>query len=131
MKYGGYAHSCQIFNEGEVEDYTIDVMPSSSNSRSETPSNELISEEDDTVMQVTAYPNPATDILTVDYQLPTSDAVTISVFDITGKAVLLREIDADTPSRKAVLDVQELASGAYMLQIISGEHTGTIRFIKQ
>jgi len=42
MKYGGYANSCEIFDEGEVEDYTIHVNTNTSNWLVQAPDDDLV-----------------------------------------------------------------------------------------
>jgi hypothetical protein len=146
MKYGGYADPCEVFSEGEVEDYTINVIGASHsvtnaiNSLNETTSSarleaikEAINEEVNTVteLQVSVYPNPASDVLNVKYQTPTTTDAIITVFDVTGKTILIKTIsEAATQEKVEQLIVSDLQKGAYYLRMESGESTETVKFFK-
>ncbi|MBX7154586.1 MAG: aryl-sulfate sulfotransferase [Candidatus Kapaibacterium sp.] len=60
------------------------------------------------------YPNPFTNTLTVE--VPTNDVYTVIIRDALGKEVFQKDI---TNGSKQVLQMPEIASGVYMLQLVS------------
>ena len=81
------------------------------------PENKLLSFE--------MYPNPASDVLTV--QLPTgTEKAEVSVFDYTGRLVTSKIISSNDTS----IDVQKLSNGIYLIRVSSDAKIGAQRFIK-
>lgn len=76
------------------------------------------------------YPVPATDDLFIRYELKTSQAVNISVIDMTGKQVLHREAERLDESGLR-LDISSLSPGVYILQLRNGEVLASGRFTKR
>jgi len=63
------------------------------------------------------YPNPASDTLTCLLALPSTGAVELALYDISGRLVVGRRIEVTEPSEMEVLlDVSGLASGVYTLR---------------
>jgi hypothetical protein len=82
------------------------------------PENKLLSFE--------MYPNPASDVLTV--QLPTgTDKAEVSVFDYTGRLVSSKTIS----SNDSTLDVQNISKGIYIIRVATNSKIGVQRFIKK
>lgn len=65
------------------------------------------------------YPNPAKDFLNVEFSEHLNGAVNATVYDITGKAVLINDTVLDL--NKLSLDVSALANGVYILKISNKE----------
>lgn len=65
------------------------------------------------------YPNPASDICNIIYSIPNSAAVSVSLFDLSGKKVMnILEICQQTSGRyKIPVDVRKLANGVYTYTI--------------
>ncbi|MFI5145515.1 MAG: T9SS type A sorting domain-containing protein [Ignavibacteria bacterium] len=72
------------------------------------------------------YPNPFNPSTTIDYQLPISGFVKISVFDVLGQEVktLVNEYK-QAGTYNVRFDASELPSGVYFYKITSGDFTGT------
>ena len=82
------------------------------------PENKLLSFE--------MYPNPASDVLTV--QLPTgTEKAEVSVFDYTGRLVSSKTIS----SNNSTLDVQNISKGIYIIRVATNSKIGVQRFIKK
>jgi hypothetical protein len=103
------------YGAGETEDYTLTVTSSAA-----TP---LGSPAD----HYTIYPNPATDVLTIE-RPASADAslpLRVHVYDLRGAEV------ADLPLTSDQLRVSTLRQGVYLLTISDGTTTSHQRFVKQ
>jgi hypothetical protein len=69
---------------------------------------------------VEVFPNPATDELTIDISLKNLSAVSITIFDITGRMVKNIEPGTVLTTRQKI-DVHGLSQGSYFVRIKSGE----------
>lgn len=79
-----------------------------------------------TVQQVISkvYPNPVTDVFTVELENATKAVITIT--DIQGKHIYTQSVDS-----KAEVNVSGLAEGVYYLQIRTNNELKTIKLLKQ
>jgi uncharacterized repeat protein (TIGR01451 family) len=68
------------------------------------------------------YPNPATDVLTIEGM----NSGEIDVIGISGTVLIRKTVNGNETS----LDVSHLASGIYLLRTINGSETNTFRFTK-
>jgi len=72
-----------------------------------------------------AQPDPAISGLTVAFSLPDAAPATLSVYNVSGRRVLSRQLDALGPGRH-ILDLDQearLASGVYLLRLTHGNHS--------
>jgi hypothetical protein len=82
--------------------------------------------------QVTVFPNPATNLLNVKYNLPTEDNISISIFDLQGK--LLLEVNKGIRTKgehEEILDISILPAGHYVCCISGQTNTISKNIIKQ
>ncbi len=70
------------------------------------------------------HPNPVQDKLNLKY---TSAMESVAVYDLLGQKVMEKEINAT----EAVLDMQPLADGAYIVNVTAGGNVKTIKIIKK
>ena len=64
------------------------------------------------------FPNPATDVLAVEYDLATASSISVSLFDGLGRRVMVRDFgQRGEGNHFHRLDVSELATGNYYLQV--------------
>jgi len=62
-------------------------------------------------------PNPVTGrSLVISYNLSPAGPVTVTIFDVAGRSVV-RQVLAEARSKKAVLDLQRLSAGVYLLKV--------------
>lgn len=116
MKKGGYATSCETFAIGEVEDYTVNILPGKQS--------QTISSISSTI---TVYPNPATDEIQVNLS-NFSGAEHISCFALNGQIMA----DMIVTSEIVQLNISEFPSGIYYLIASDSKgNTVTSKFIKQ
>ncbi|TYZ11866.1 T9SS type A sorting domain-containing protein [Hymenobacter lutimineralis] len=71
-----------------------------------------------------AYPNPTHDELTIQ----TEAAATATLYDLLGRAVRTTAVG---PGRRAVVSLQGLAAGTYVLRATDGKRTATRMVVKQ
>ena len=117
---------CEIFSQGEVEDYTVDVSNSApalatkssglafGNPLSETPP----------VEELKLYPNPAKDFVTLYIQGNIQSRVKIS--SLTGKTIRILTLDQESNT----IDVSNLPSGMYFISIEDGDEIISKKLIK-
>ena len=75
------------------------------------------------------YPNPATDKINIESLDAAAEMKSIDVYDITGKR--LKSINYETFSQTESLDIADLPSGVYVLNIQTDKSIITKKFVKQ
>lgn len=76
------------------------------------------------------YPNPAFDYLNVSFELQGSQDFSVSVYDLLGKRHYFQTADqVGNASNDLVIDLNDLASGMYLLEIKSREERLTHKFV--
>ncbi|UUC45641.1 Ig-like domain-containing protein [Flavobacterium cerinum] len=70
------------------------------------------------------YPNPVSDVITISYSEPIS---TIEIYNMLGQKVITR----NSMATDVVIDMSDLASGAYIAHVKSGNVTQEVRIIKK
>ena len=72
----------------------------------------------------TAYPNPASSIINLEYQAPVESDVRLSMFDIIGRKIMTVENKNRTnPNGKIIIPTVEVPPGSYILTITSDNIT--------
>ncbi len=78
----------------------------------------------------TVFPNPANNDLTVSYNLNNSSKTEIRIYDVTGKLVLLNKTEElSVGYNTAKIDVSDLNSGVYMVELKTKEGSSMKKFI--
>lgn len=77
---------------------------------------------------ISIFPNPAKETLHITNQDVWDGKVKLAVYNLNGQ--LLKTIQRDNPDGDILLDIQDLNTGLYQLQIISNNQVVTQRFIK-
>ena len=80
-------------------------------------------------LQLSVFPNPAVDKLTIDYTLNQASEVTFEVYNLLGTKV--RTINAGKQSsgdQKMSIDFENLSNGVYFLKLTAGEYTQIMKF---
>jgi len=94
-----------------VEDYTINVNPALSAASFDKNSLKF-------------YPNPVKDILT----LSNATAIEkVSVYNMLGQEMLVAKINANSGQ----VNLSALPTGSYMVKVVSGNASNTIKVLKQ
>ncbi len=82
--------------------------------------------------KVEAYPNPATELLNVRYELKeSSEDVRFEMYNANGQTVMSQDLGAKTAGimNNETIDVSELSSGNYFYSLISGKNRITSKLI--
>jgi hypothetical protein len=72
----------------------------------------------------TAYPNPVNDVLNLSYATEMDE---VYVYNLLGQQVIKKSIGAN----QAQLDFTQLSQGAYVVKVVSGGTSKTIKVVKQ
>lgn len=80
---------------------------------------------------ITLYPNPAKDIIAIQFEKWSNGAIHIDLYTIEGKR--LKQLYIENPSVNWTQDfnLQHLPSGSYILKLRSGNHQDQLKFVKQ
>jgi hypothetical protein len=78
-------------------------------------------------MDLSIFPNPASDLVQVSFANPHQGTVVVSLFDNVGKLVRTVNLQHD----QHWVDVSGLADGSYVLQVSSAKATGQLRLVIQ
>lgn len=83
------------------------------------------------ITNVMVYPNPAINVITIDASLGKSQNVTLNMFDMNGKLVYtISQINADANYSKSI-SLDGLASGVYMVQLVTNNGSVQQRIVKE
>jgi len=80
--------------------------------------------------QLIAYPNPTNNKMNLAINAATPGAYTIEVRDLTGKLLLVNQVNLDSKSAETNLDLQLLPAGTYLVTARSAEKQLVTRIIK-
>jgi len=84
--------------------------------------------DDNVFAQVSIYPNPARNEITIMPGSTIEGEVQIEIFSITGKLVYAELMDA--MNSKTSIDISSLANGVYSLRLINGDNKKYFRILK-
>jgi len=87
-------------------------------------------EETNLVPDIQLYPNPATNIINVKYELSQNTSANIAVFDAFGKLVKnTNDVELLAGEQTLNMDVSDLAAGMYFYTLQASEWKATKKFI--
>ncbi|MGB0931960.1 MAG: GEVED domain-containing protein, partial [Chitinophagales bacterium] len=131
MKYGRYLTSCGTFGHGEVEDYTIHVVNPGSSKNEEKDEDAEATPLVEIMNIRSMYPMPATDVLNVDYFAAADGTTTLTIYDTMGRKMQQDTKEVREGQNTAVLNVNELVAGTYILEVNDGQYSSTRQIIVQ
>jgi len=103
---------------------TQGVLQPAGYSNEGVPTNKLASE-----LQV--YPNPATNIVNIDFTTPVQSSLTYRLMDIAGKVIKTSSMDARQGKTSEQVDVASLANATYMLEVTAGSESVSYKIEKR
>jgi hypothetical protein len=87
-----------------------------------------LNEAEDINLEMTAYPNPTTDFLTLDIQNMQTTALSFQLIDIQGKQIESKEIS----TKQTQIQMKQLVSATYFVRVYrSGQVIKTFKIIKR
>lgn len=101
-KYGGFPTSCETFSYGEVEDYTINILPG-------LPSGE------ENAFSLTVFPNPSNGIYNVEFLNAFTGGIIMEIFDLTGNKIRSEKIEGE--NGLIIVDISNVSDGIYFIKI--------------
>ncbi len=120
MKYNAAQTACETFADGEVEDYTVNIV---SSAREDNPiSGDRLGNESS--LNLMAYPNPAKDFIQVKLASKATNT-TYKIVNTIGRVVQAGKLDSSN------LDVSRLNSGMYILEVNDGQKSLTTKLLKK
>ncbi len=77
-----------------------------------------------------AFPNPASEMVTIRFKAPVAGNAKVTLYDVTGQQLdMLLDTDVQTGYRVINLDVTDYASGIYFVKLQAGEHSEFIKLL--
>jgi hypothetical protein len=78
---------------------------------------------------VIAYPNPATDVVNIQFYSEESDKYVVRILDLSGRTIYMEEGFSNTGENSQQLNVSDLASGIYYVELTSAGQTEKIKLM--
>lgn len=126
-----YANPCEALAAGlSIEDLTFcenlleDVMAAAFNTTS-------TEEEAVEIERATLFPNPASNILTLNLEFNENTEYEVLVQSINSNAIYRQKYNALNGANMTNIDVSSLSAGVYLLQVRTTRGIKTMKFIKQ
>lgn len=88
-----------------------------------------VNEQNNTFGTVSAYPNPANDLLNVNVDMKNNDNATITLFNTVGQSVLVENRQLRAGNNLVQLNTSALASGVYYLNVTSGNSSSVSKVV--
>ena len=79
----------------------------------------------------TLWPNPVVEQLSLTLNSSRSGNLTLSIVDLSGREVSRSNASVAAGNNMLPLDVHELKAGMYVLRLMNGSNSASIRFVKQ
>ncbi len=128
MKKEGYAEPCEVFEFGEVEDYSVVIEPGNANGRSQSGTDDTLLAED-----IRLFPNPAQNRVYLSAPPLEDQSVIIRLHNHLGQVV--RQLAVDRLAAELLrFELGHLADGLYFFTIQSeGKlfNSPELRFVKR
>lgn len=80
---------------------------------------------------VSLYPNPATDKVSLSYELAQSSTLNISLFDSAGRCVLQNTVEGAQGLNHQFIPVESLTPGLYLVHLSGAQISTTVRLVKK
>ncbi len=82
-------------------------------------------------LSLAAFPNPATDQVSVRFSLANSELITYEVFDVLGKNVFSKTKNESAGSAQEIIPLTNFSKGMYSIKISGKNIYGTTKFLKE
>jgi hypothetical protein len=112
---GQYPTSCQIGLDGEVEDYSLNVLTS-------------LSTDEFELAGFNIFPNPNNGEFTIKLNSNSGDDIKVNVYDIRGR-VIFNNVYSNTPDFTQTINLNNVQSGMYLVNVNDGRGQVTKKII--
>ena len=83
------------------------------------------------ILNLSVYPNPANHVLNAEFFIPNMETQVLIIYDVSGKELSRIELEKEIGKQKHQLDISELPSGNYVLELMSGTYSSVQKFQKE
>ncbi|MGK0390676.1 MAG: hypothetical protein ACI94Y_003436, partial [Maribacter sp.] len=91
---------------------------------------DLIPRVAQSISKTKLFPNPANEVLNLEFKTMDASEVSIVISDNLGKVVVSMNNTYQEGTQRETLDISRLASGYYFLTIYSNDKVETLKFVK-
>ncbi|WP_442264812.1 GEVED domain-containing protein [Tenacibaculum sp. ZS6-P6] len=127
MKYKSIQTSCEFFSEGEVEDYTINIIDDQNSGdlkEADITGAFAIGEVD--VLKITAYPNPTIDYINVVLdEKQEHEVISYNIINSKGQIVKSNNVN------DLRIDISNLTSGVYIFEFFDGQKRFQTKIVRK
>ncbi len=124
MSYYRQSDACESIQYGEIEDYTVNILPSSGNHRVDSenrPTQDVVALDDNTSLKV--YPNPTTGPTTIQFYSNQDQKASLRIVHISGKEMYSSDLGIRAGENYIEIDCSLYPVGLYTA-FIDFEKTG-------
>ncbi|MEO6177354.1 MAG: GEVED domain-containing protein [Flavobacterium circumlabens] len=114
ISYNSITSSCGTYNYGETEDYTLNVSGGTAKFMESK-------NREETNTAIVVYPNPAVDILKIDFALAEKKDIQVSIYDMNASLVKTIIAKGNLGQNNVEVNVSDLKAGQYLLYIRRGQ----------
>ena len=82
------------------------------------------------VYQMKAFPNPSSDVLSLEFKNPTTEKARITISDVSGREILTQESTLTGISTAQINGWKQLPAGSYILSLYIGDKMGSLEVSK-
>ncbi|MDC0230724.1 S8 family serine peptidase [Aureispira] len=119
MRWNNVPNICGSTDFGEIEDYCVQIIPGNS-----------IAEVQGKMPDITVFPNPFTNQITIQYSEVAVSDIGVSLFSVAGQLLYKQQISGASQIQGKIVLKPKIAQGIYLLQIISKDWQISKRVIK-
>jgi serine protease AprX len=77
------------------------------------------------------YPNPSTGNTTLSFELSKAGSVQVGVYSITGRLVKsFEKANLSAGKNELFIEAEDLPTGTYIIKLVSGKESQSVKFIK-
>jgi hypothetical protein len=101
--------------------YTASIVWTQATKIPPTAGGKIVGTEEELISNVNIYPNPTSNLLNIDLMVTESSNTIIKVLDMSGRLIKQTQVKSEKGLNPITMDLSELASGIYALQILENE----------
>ena len=125
MRYNAYAtSSCGNFTYGEVEDYSVNITGNAQISQGDDQDGVTsLPLSADAIQDMVLYPNPAQDLVTLEFTSPKEGTVNLGVYNLVGQKMISQVQSVREGENMISINTSTLPKGVYLFEL---ERSGVI-----